>query len=310
MDVVVVGSSNTDLISYVPRMPVPGETLHGKRFETGFGGKGANQCVMAGKIGAKTAMVTKLGDDTFGRDTLENYKNNHVNVDHVSFSTTAATGVAPIFVDDQGQNSIVIVPGANNEMTSDDVAKAKDTIASAKVLLCQNEITPSATIAALAHARDNNVLSILNLAPAVKDAPSEFFTLPSILCVNESEAEILTGIKVSSKAEASKAGKALMNAHGAQSVLLTLGSMGSLFVSADDEVDVPCHPAKAVDTSGAGDCFIGAVAYYKANHPDLSWLQVLTLASEVAAISVTKSGTQSSYPSRGQLPAHLVPRSK
>jgi len=114
-------------------MPVPGETLHGKRFETGFGGKGANQCIMASKIGAKTAMVTKLGEDTFGRDTLQNYKSNNVNVDHVTFTTTAATGVAPIFVDDAGQNSIVIVAGANNEMTSADVEAAKATIIGAKV---------------------------------------------------------------------------------------------------------------------------------------------------------------------------------
>eukprot|EP00730_Choanoeca_flexa_P009701 TRINITY_DN12925_c0_g1_i1.p1 TRINITY_DN12925_c0_g1~~TRINITY_DN12925_c0_g1_i1.p1 ORF type:complete len:308 (+),score=53.17 TRINITY_DN12925_c0_g1_i1:51-974(+) len=306
MDVVVVGSSNTDLISYVSRMPVPGETLHGNRFEMGFGGKGANQCVMAAKIGAKTAMVTKLGEDMFGHDTLNNYKTVGIDTSHVTFTNEASTGVAPIFVDESGQNSIVIVAGANNKITPTDINNAQDVLADAKVLLCQNEINPEATIAALTLAQKHNVLSILNLAPAVKDPPSEYLTLPSIVCVNESEVEILTGIKVTSKAEAKLAAETLLHQHGVTAALLTLGSMGSLYLGPDGMAEADCHKVTAVDTSGAGDCFIGAVAHYKSKQSDMPWDKVLQLASEVAAISVTKPGTQSSYPTRSELPSHLV----
>eukprot|EP00041_Stephanoeca_diplocostata_P024372 m.616180 g.616180 ORF g.616180 m.616180 type:complete len:234 (+) comp22513_c1_seq2:153-854(+) len=178
-DVVVVGSANTDLISYVPRRPVGGETITGTAFETGFGGKGSNQCVMAAKLGSRTAMVAKLGDDSFGRDTLENYKTNGVNTDSVFITSEAATGVAPIAVDATGENSIIVVPGANNLLSVADVESVRDAITAARVVVCQHEIPLESTLAALQIAKDaGNVVSIFNPAPAQPPLPDAAFTLP------------------------------------------------------------------------------------------------------------------------------------
>ncbi|CAH3197373.1 unnamed protein product, partial [Porites evermanni] len=144
-DVVVVGSCMTDLVSYVPRLPKAGETIHGTKFSMGFGGKGANQCVMAARLGAKTAMVAKVGNDSFGERYIENFKQNGVNTDHVSVTSEASTGVAPIAVNANGENSIVIVSGANDILSEDDVRNAKSVILSSSVCVCQLEIKPEVT---------------------------------------------------------------------------------------------------------------------------------------------------------------------
>eukprot|EP00041_Stephanoeca_diplocostata_P024371 m.616305 g.616305 ORF g.616305 m.616305 type:complete len:247 (+) comp22513_c1_seq11:153-893(+) len=210
-DVVVVGSANTDLISYVPRRPVGGETITGTAFETGFGGKGSNQCVMAAKLGSRTAMVAKLGDDSFGRDTLENYKTNGVNTDSVFITSEAATGVAPIAVDATGENSIIVVPGANNLLSVADVESVRDAITAARVVVCQHEIPLESTLAALQIAKDaGNVVSIFNPAPAQPPLPDAAFTLPDIFCVNETEAQLFSDVTITDEASAEAAARVIL----------------------------------------------------------------------------------------------------
>ncbi|XP_046551163.1 ribokinase-like [Haliotis rubra] len=306
MDVTVVGSCMTDLVSYAPRQPKPGETIHGTNFQIGFGGKGANQCVMAAKLGAKTAMVTKVGDDSFGKNYIQNFKDHNINIDHVGVTADASTGVAPITVSDDGQNSIVIVAGANMLLSEQDVAAAEHLIMTSKVILCQLEIPVQSTLTALNIAKKRGVKSIFNPAPAQEGLPSELYSDCDIFCANESEAEILTGEKVSSIEDAKAAALTLLN-KGCNSVVLTLGELGSVYVSQTEQEPqvVPCPKVIPVDTTGAGDAFLGALAYYLALYPKMTVLEALTRSSRLASISVQAKGTQTSFPSRKQLPSDL-----
>ncbi|XP_046372089.2 ribokinase-like isoform X1 [Haliotis rufescens] len=306
MDVTVVGSCMTDLVSYAPRQPKPGETIHGTKFQIGFGGKGANQCVMAAKLGAKTAMVAKVGDDSFGKNYIQNFKDNNIDIGHVGVTADASTGVAPITVSDDGQNSIVIVAGANMLLSDRDVAAAEHLIMTSKVILCQLEIPVQSTLTALHIARKRGVKSIFNPAPAQESLPTELYSDCDIFCANETEAEILTGQKVSSIEEAKAAVLALLD-KGCNSVVLTLGELGSLYVSQSerDPHVVPCPKVTPVDTTGAGDAFLGALAFYLALYPNMTIIEALTRSSRLAAISVQAMGTQTSFPSRKELPSEL-----
>ncbi|XP_069117064.1 ribokinase-like [Argopecten irradians] len=306
MDVTVIGSCMTDLVSYVPRLPKPGETLHGSKFTIGFGGKGANQCVVAARLGAKTAMVAKLGDDTFGKDYIQNFKDNQVMIDHVEVTSEAGTGVAPICVNEQGQNSIVIVAGANLLLSEDDVAAAEAIVKESKIIICQLEISPKSTLAALKLAKRHKVRSIFNPAPAQSGLSSEFFTECDIFCANETEAEILTGLPVKNKDDACKASLALLD-KGCEVVILTLGQMGSVFASKEHQTPshVPAKPVTAVDTTGAGDAFVGALAYYLSNMPSLTLEEVIKRSTVIASISVQSPGTQTSFPWKKDLASEL-----
>eukprot|EP00043_Microstomoeca_roanoka_P005453 m.55804 g.55804 ORF g.55804 m.55804 type:complete len:306 (-) comp12971_c0_seq4:416-1333(-) len=297
MDVVVVGASNMDLTSYVPSLPKPGETLHGHSFKKGFGGKGANQCVMAAKLGAKTAMITKVGQDVFGKETKENYAKYKIDTTHVLEDPKEFTGVAPIAVDDSGQNSIIIVNGANDNLSTEDIANATDMIASAKVMVCQYEIKPETSLEALRVARQNDVFSIFNLAPAKAEINTDFFTLPDIFCVNETEASLVTGMNVTTIQEAEAAARQLQEKQKARCVIITLGPQGTFVLSKEGEgYHVPAKEVHAIDTSGAGDAFIGALAYFLAKEPDMSLRAAVEKAGAIATVSVQAQGTQSSYP--------------
>jgi len=300
---VVVGSSNTDLIAYMDRMPRPGETLHGTDFKQGFGGKGANQCVMSAKLGAQTAMVSRVGSDVFGKETIENYQRQGVDVQFVSVSETASTGVAPIMVDSKGQNSIIIVPGANNELTPAMVDDARALIQSAKVLLVQNEIPLESSLAALRIAREAGVTSIFNIAPGIERPSTDCIVLPSIVCLNETETTLATGMEVNTLEEAKQASQHLLDT-GAEGVLLTLGSQGCLYMTKDTCVQEPAMTVEAIDTSGAGDCFIGTLACSMAQEPAADMATHLKRATRVAALSVQAHGTQTSYPRRADLPSN------
>eukprot|EP00049_Salpingoeca_infusionum_P009168 m.151854 g.151854 ORF g.151854 m.151854 type:complete len:318 (+) comp14258_c1_seq2:483-1436(+) len=307
MDVVVVGSCNTDLISYVKRAPKPAETLTGERFEIGYGGKGANQCVMAARLGAKTAMVGKLGTDVFGNDTLKHFKDEGVNVTHLHQVEGTSTGVAPITVDANGQNSIIIVPGANYLLDDADLEAASEMIASAKVLVLQNEIRITTTVTALKMAQQHGVTSVMNFAPAVDASTLTsdhdcLFSLPTIFCVNEIEAASLTTLPVTTMEEATVAAKALQTTRGCKTVIITMGSLGSLICTTEGEVTVvPCEKVTAVDTTGAGDCFLGALAFFLATMPALALSEAVTRSGQVASLSVLRPGTQSSYPQLDEL---------
>jgi ribokinase len=299
----VIGAANLDLISYVPRLPRLGETLHGSRFHMGFGGKGANQAVMAAKLGARVSMITKLGRDIFGENTLKNFQSWRIETRHVLFTDQAFSGVAPIAVDPDGHNAIIIVTGANDLLTEAEVEAARPDIAAAQVLVCQLEIPLKITLAAMRRARQHKVPTILNPAPARQELDPELYRLSDIFCPNESEAELLTGLRVHSVEEAARAARVLLE-RGAGKVILTLGENGSLLVAEEQVLHVPAVPVKALDSTGAGDAYVGSLAYFIAAGQPLP--EAMRRANQIAAISVQSSGTQSSFPGAADLPPELL----
>ncbi|XP_042704456.1 ribokinase isoform X2 [Chrysemys picta bellii] len=284
-EVVVVGSCMTDLVSLTTRLPKAGETIHGHKFFIGFGGKGANQCIQAARLGAKTLMICKVGKDSFGNDYIENFKRNGIST---------------------GQNVIVIVAGANLLLDSEDLKRAANAICKAKVIICQLEITPAISLEALKMAYSNGVKTLFNPAPAHAELDPQFYTHSDIFCCNESEAEILTGIPVGSPEDAGKVGLMLLE-RGCKLVIVTLGAEGCVMISVDEPIPkhVPAGKVRAVDTTGAGDSFVGALAFFMACYPNLSMEELIRKSNFIASVSVQASGTQSSYPYRKDLPQEL-----
>ncbi|KAH8396244.1 hypothetical protein KR222_006087 [Zaprionus bogoriensis] len=300
LEVLVFGSAIIDFICYTPRLPQAGETLHGHKFQTGFGGKGANQCVAAARLGARAALVAKLGEDSFGADYLRQLAAEHIDVRHVEQLAGQTTGVAQIAVADSGENNIIIVVGANNALSAGDVQRAGAHFAQAKVLVCQLETPVPATLAALRQFRG---VSILNAAPALEQTPPELLQLASILCVNETEAALMCGLKSIDSVSEAKQALAGLFALGANSVIITLGKLGAVCGSAKqtpseyEHVPAPHVPPElVVDTTGAGDAFIGALAHNLARHPERQLAAHIAAACEVASRSVQQYGTQSSFP--------------
>jgi len=298
----VVGACNIDLISYVPRLPDLGETLHGTRFQIGFGGKGANQAVMAAKLGAGVTMIAKLGRDVFGENTLKNFERFGITTRHVHFTDQAFSGVAPIAVDPEGRNSIIIVTGANDLLTPAEIEAAQTEIAAADVLVCQLEIPLEPNLAALRFARAAGVTTIFNPAPAKPELPEEVYQLSDVFCPNETETQLLTGMPVGTLAEAESAARTLL-ARGAGAVILTLGERGSLVVTPDAAQHVPAQVVKAVDSTGAGDAYVGSLAYFQGRGTSL--LEAARHAGAIATLSVLKPGTQTSFPTRDEVPELL-----
>ena len=290
----VVGSSMIDLISKVPRLPKLGETLVGRSFHLGYGGKGANQAVMAAKLGARVTMVNKVGRDVFGEGTLGNYREQGIDTTHVMFDESRFSGVAPIFVDDNAQNFIVIVPGANLGLLPADVQKAAEVILAADILICQLEILTETTLEAFRIAKSGNVRTILNPAPAAS-IPDELLQLSDICAPNETETELLTGQPVGTMAEAEAAARKLLS-RGTRTVILTLGERGALLVDEDTVESIPAVKVDAVDPTGAGDAFIGSLAVFLGEGFSMS--NAIRRANAVAALSVTRIGTQVSFPKR------------
>ncbi|XP_041353591.1 ribokinase-like isoform X2 [Gigantopelta aegis] len=291
---------------YVPRHPKPGETITGSKFIIGCGGKGANQCIMAGRLGATVAMVSKVGVDTFGQNYFVNFKENNVNIDFVGVTEHAATGAAAITVSDAGENTIVVVPGANMLLTENDIRDALPVIKGTKVLTCQLEVSPEATIFALKTAKEHGVQTILNAAPAppsAKDVSEDLFSLCDIFCVNEQECEVFTDLPVGTVEEAKAAVLCLFN-KGCNTVVITLGERGVVYGSRQhkDVKHIEAEKVVAVDTTGAGDAFVGSLAYFLAKHPEISLHDALTKSCRIAAISVQANGTQSSYPWKKDIP--------
>jgi ribokinase len=303
-NICVVGSSNIDLISKVPRLPVMGETMIGHSFHLGYGGKGANQAVMAAKLGAQVKMVTKLGRDVFGEGTLKNYREQGIDTTHVLFDETLSSGVAPIFVNDNAQNFIVIVPGANMALSPADVRAAGDVIVGADLLVCQLEIPIETTLEAFRVAKAGGVRTILNPAPAAA-LPDELLQLADICAPNETETELLTGLAVSTPGEAERAAHALL-ARGPKVVILTLGERGVLVVDQEAVTHVPAVRVDAVDPTGAGDAFIGSLAVFLGE--GMTMAAAVQRANAVAALSVMKIGTQVSFPRRKEADAFLQAR--
>lgn len=300
--IVVVGSSNTDMILQMEHIPRPGETILGGRFSMAAGGKGANQAVGAARAGGNVVFVARVGDDMFGRQAIQGFKTDGINVDHAICDGEAPSGVALIFVADDGENSIGVASGANGRLSPQDVTAARDTIASADVLLMQLE-TPIETVRKAAEiASAAGVRVILNPAPA-RPLDDDLLRHVAILTPNESEAELLTGVKVDGPKGAAQAAKALM-AKGIRTVLVTLGPAGAFVATPDSEQVVPGFKVKAVDTTAAGDIFNGALAVSLAEGKPLP--DAVRFANAAAALSVTRLGAQPSAPKRADIESFLA----
>ncbi len=302
MSIVVIGSSNTDMIIKMPRIPKPGETILGGKFNTAAGGKGANQAVAAARAGGDVTFVARVGNDMFGRQAKEGFKKDNINVDHVLTDTEEPSGVALIFVDDKGENSIAVASGANAQLSVKDVENAQDAILSADVLLMQLE-TPIETIRTAAGiAQDRGVKIILNPAPA-QLLDNELLSMLDILTPNETEAELLTGIKVTDITSAQKAGNILLE-KGLDIVIITLGSQGALLVTDEETELISGFKVDTMDTTAAGDTFNGALAVGLAEGKELK--ESIRFANAAAALSVTKLGAQPSAPSRNDIEKMLI----
>lgn len=300
--ITVVGSSNFDLFSRPPRFPRPGETLIGGEFRTDFGGKGANQAVTAARLGGQVTLVTRVGRDVFGQRMLQNFETQGIETRYVFVDDTRASGVADIWVDDQGQNVIIISPGANGALTPDDARRAADAIQSAAVVVCQLEVPIETVVETFGIARAAGVPTILNTAPAAA-IPDELIRLSDIVSPNETEIELLTGLPVTTLEDTATAARRLL-ARGARTVVVTLGRRGALLVQEETVRHVAATPVQAVDTTGAGDCFIGALAVFLGEGQSLA--QAIEWANIVAGVSVTRRGTQASFPRREEIAPQLA----
>jgi len=299
--IVVVGSSNTDMIVKLPHLPKPGETVSGGAFSTAAGGKGANQAVAAARAGAEVGLVARVGDDSFGEQAIAGFVGDGIDVRYVTRDSGAPSGVALIFVDDGGENCIAVAPGANGRATPEDVDAAEDLIGGAEALVMQLE-TPIETVGrAAALARQHGVRVILNPAPA-RPLNDELLANVSILTPNESEAELLTGVQVEDDESAAAAARALV-ARGVDTVILTLGSRGAFVFESDSGELVPSFEVQAVDTTAAGDVFNGSLAVGLSEGMPLG--KAVRFANAAAALSVTKLGAQPSAPTRAEIDPFL-----
>ncbi|XP_073834893.1 ribokinase [Musca autumnalis] len=306
VDVLVYGSAIVDFICYVDRLPKEGETIRGHKFENGFGGKGANQCVAAARLGSKCALIAKLGNDSWGEKYLENLQKEGVNTQHVKICQEQNTGIAQIAVSKEGENNIIIVTGANDSLNIIDVNEGQQLFDSAKVLLCQLETSLEGTLEALKRFKG---ISVLNAAPAMANTPKELLQAAKILCVNETEAALMTqNEEIKTLEQAKLATKKLMDI-GANTVIITLGAQGAVYSEKMDKekfYHVPGQKVeKVIDTTGAGDAFLGALAYHMAKYPEKALHQHIGYANLQASYSVQFPGTQSSFPNAQSVPSPL-----
>ena len=313
MTIVVCGSLNMDVVARSPRLPQPGETLIGTQFETIPGGKGANQAVAIGKLGLPVALIGRVGADDFGQGLLAALTRSQVKADGVYVDPQAHTGMAVITVDDQGENTIIVVPGANAQLGEADLQRLQMCLQTSlqagrdrdlvNLLLLQLEIPlPIVTQAAqLAQAAGFTV--ILDPAPAQSDLPADLYAATDILTPNQVEAEQLTGIAITDVDRAAQAGQQLRD-RGCDQVLVKLGAGGVVVCTAIGTTHVPAYPVQAVDTVAAGDAFNGGLAVALAQGQELT--AAVVDASAVAALSVTRPGAQSSLPTASEVAAFLA----
>ena len=295
--IVVVGSSNMDLVVKSPRIPAVGETMLGGDFIMTPGGKGANQAVAAAKLGAQVFFVAKLGDDIFGTQSLASLKKEGVNTKYVAQTKQAPSGAALIMVDEKGNNSIVVAPGANQKLSPADVKKAESDIASCGAVVAQLEVPMQTVEYAAQLASSFDVPFILDPAPAQKLKPA-LLKMVDVLKPNETEAQILTGIEVTDEKSARMAAENLLGS-AVTAVILTMGAKGFLLATKNQTEFVPAIKVDAVDATAAGDAFTGALAFGLAQGQELR--EAALFANCVAALSVTKMGAQSSLPAKQEV---------
>jgi ribokinase len=289
--IAVVGSAMMDLTAYAQILPEPGQTLAGQHFTTGFGGKGANQAVMAAHCGAEVHFIGKLGEDVFGGSILDNFVKVGINTDYVERSKTP-TGIAHIWVDGDGENRIIIIPGANHEIEIEKAVDAINSIKDLSIVVAQCEIKQEVTLNAFRAAKARGCTTILNPAPYQEISP-ELLELCDWIIPNETEFRELFGQLPTSD-------EILKIFRPGKNSIVTLGSQGAVYISADSQLTKVSAPkVTAIDTTGAGDAFVGAFAYSLASGSDP--VSAMTLGIKVASISVTRKGAQSSYPDQAEI---------
>ncbi len=302
--IAVVGSANIDLTTFVDRFPKAGETIFGQKFNLGFGGKGANQAVAARLCGAEVFMVARVGSDLFGPATIDNFKKLGIDATHVKQVEGVSSGVAPIFVEPNGQNRILVVKGANDALKAADVDAAADTLKAADCIVLQFEIPLETVYYTLAFARKHRIRCILNPAPG---QPVDMRALSELdyFIPNESEAESITGIAVRNVGDAKNCADKLVGS-GIRRVIITLGANGSLLAGRGISEHVPPFAVKSIDSTGAGDAFIGSFAVFLAE--GVPELEAVRRANLYAGLSTTGVGTQTSFYDRTRFDAEWAAR--
>lgn len=292
-DITVIGSNMFELTTFIDEMPALGATVEALEFTSGFGGKGANQAIAAAKLGADVNFITMLGNDDFGRQQLANYTANGIKTTGI-FTGTTGSGVAPIFVDAASNNRILIVKGANNELTPAVLDAHLELIKGSKLIVLQQEISQATNYHAIELANSFNIPVLLNPAPADKNFDHSYLPKVTFYAPNETELSVVADLPTTTLAEIKLAARKVIGL-GVPNLIVTLGSKGCLWLTAETEELITGLKVDAVDTTGAGDAFIGSFAYYYTSGMDI--LTALKQANYYAAQTVTKRGTQTSYPS-------------
>lgn len=288
----VVGSNNIDLVTYIERMPAPGETIEAPDFQLGFGGKGANQAIAASRLGSEVIVVTCVGDDMFGHQQIQNFRDNGIDTSHVHVIANKSSGVAPIFVEPSGENSILIIKGANAALAPGHVDQAAAALAECDAILMQLEVPAEVNYHTIAWASAKGITTVLNPAPASADLDVSKLAGLSFFCPNETELATLTGMPTKTEDQIIAAARHLI-AQGIGQIVVTLGGRGARLVTADGVDEIAPVKVTPVDTTGAGDAFIGSFAHFLAS--GLSAPEALRRAARYAASSITRRGTQKSY---------------
>ncbi len=295
--IVVVGSTNTDMVIKTSKLPLPGETILGGEFLMNPGGKGANQAVAAARLGGKVTLVAKTGEDIFGRQTKSLFESENLDTEFLFSDSESPSGIALITVDSHAENCIVVAPGANARLVRQDIDLAAAAIQNAEIVLMQLEIPLDTVIYATEIAFKAGKKVILNPAPA-QPLPIELLEKLYMITPNETEAELLTGIHVTDQISAESAARVLLG-KGVQVVVVTLGNKGALLVTPDICKLIPGYQVEAIDTTAAGDCFNGALAV--AISEDAGLIKAVGFANKAASISVTRMGAQASAPYRSEV---------
>jgi len=304
--IAVIGSANIDLTTFTSRFPKPGETIFGDSFDLGFGGKGANQAVASRLCGAEVFMIARVGSDLFGPATIENFKKQGIDATHVKQLQGVSSGVAPIFVEPSGQNRILVVKGANDRLMPADVEAAADTLKSVDCMVLQFEIPLETVYHSVRFAREKGIRCIVNPAPA---QPADLKALDGLdyFVPNESEAETITGMPVRNLDDAKKCAEKLLTG-GMKRVIITLGANGSLLASRDAMEHVGPFQVKSIDSTGAGDAFIGSFAVFLGE--GLPEREAVRRANLYAGLSTTGVGTQKSFYDRARYDAEWTARQR
>jgi ribokinase len=304
--IAVVGSANIDLTTFTEKFPKAGETIFGQKFDLGFGGKGANQAVASRLCGADVFMVARVGNDLFGPATIQNFKKLGIDATHVKQLDGVSSGVAPIFVEPNGQNRIWVVKGANDLLKPADVDAAADLLKTVDCMVLQFEIPLETVYYSVSFARKNGIRCIVNPAPA---QPVDLNALAGLdyFVPNESEAETITGMPVRNVDEAKKCAEKLLSG-GVKRVIITLGANGSLLASREGTEHIAAFSVKSVDSTGAGDAFIGSFAVFLGE--GLPEREAVRKANLYAGLSTTGVGTQKSFYDRARYDADWAARAK